>query len=106
MGKKTPPEDLVIPPQDSRICGTICVCQMTAVLSSVALVYLTVAIYLPAMRAFRYVKCDIMHQFIWTYVNNESIREIDRKIDNLSAFQFWRIRNTSDVHDNTFRPER
>ncbi|KAF4525707.1 hypothetical protein B566_EDAN011499 [Ephemera danica] len=52
MGKKTPPEDLVIPPQDSRICGTICVCQMTAVLSSVALVYLTVAIYMPALRAF------------------------------------------------------
>jgi hypothetical protein len=53
MGKKVPPEDLVIPPQDGRICGTICICQMTAVLSSVALVYLTVAIYMPSMRAFK-----------------------------------------------------
>lgn len=43
MGKKkpVPEEDLLIPPQDSRICGTICVCQMTLVLSCVAIVYLT-----------------------------------------------------------------
>ncbi|XP_051166023.1 uncharacterized protein LOC127284565 [Leptopilina boulardi] len=52
MGKQIPVEDLVIPPQDGRICGTICICQMTAVLSSVALVYLTVAIYMPFTRAF------------------------------------------------------
>lgn len=52
MGKPTPVEDLVIPPQDGKICGTICICQMTAVLSSVALVYLTVAIYMPFTRAF------------------------------------------------------
>ncbi|XP_074099350.1 tipE homolog 3 phospholipid transfer protein [Cotesia typhae] len=52
MGKPIPVEDLVIPPQDGRICGTICICQMTAVLSSVALVYLTVAIYMPSTRAF------------------------------------------------------
>uniref|UniRef100_A0A8D9FER2 Uncharacterized protein n=1 Tax=Cacopsylla melanoneura TaxID=428564 RepID=A0A8D9FER2_9HEMI len=49
--KKTPVEDLIIPPQDQKICGTICMCQMTAVLSTVALVYLTVAIYMPYMRA-------------------------------------------------------
>lgn len=42
-----------MPPQDTRICGTICVCQMTAVLSSVAIVYLTVAIYMPTMREFQ-----------------------------------------------------
>ncbi|KAG8223402.1 hypothetical protein J437_LFUL003675 [Ladona fulva] len=53
MPKHVPPEDLLIPPQDNRICGTICVCQMTAVLSSVALVYLSVAVYMPSMRAFK-----------------------------------------------------
>ncbi|KAF7994075.1 hypothetical protein HCN44_011344 [Aphidius gifuensis] len=52
MGKQVPVEDLVIPPQDGRICGTICLCQMTVVLSSVALVYLTVAVYMPSTRAF------------------------------------------------------
>lgn len=51
--KPIPVEDLVVPPQDTRICGTICVCQMTAVLSSVAIVYLTVAIYMPTMREFQ-----------------------------------------------------
>ncbi|KAI8437778.1 hypothetical protein MSG28_012009 [Choristoneura fumiferana] len=51
MPKPTPVEDLVIPPQDQKICGTICICQMTAVLSAVALVYLTVAIYMPYTRA-------------------------------------------------------
>ncbi|XKL61770.1 hypothetical protein PGB90_001603 [Kerria lacca] len=49
--RKTPIEELVVPPQDHRICGTICVCQMTAILSSVAIVYLSVAIYFPSMRA-------------------------------------------------------
>ncbi|XP_025420033.1 uncharacterized protein LOC112690273 [Sipha flava] len=51
--KPIPVEDLVVPPQDTRICGTICICQMTAVLSSVAIVYLTVAIYMPTMREFQ-----------------------------------------------------
>lgn len=41
-----------MPPQDHRICGTICICQMTAILSSVAIVYLSVAIYFPSFRAF------------------------------------------------------
>lgn len=55
MGKKkqVAEEDLIIPPQDGRICGTICICQMTLVLSTVAIVYLTVAIYMPAHKAFR-----------------------------------------------------
>ena len=54
MGKKKEKaeEDLIIPPQDSKICGTICVCQMTLVLSCVAIVYLTVAVYMPASKAF------------------------------------------------------
>lgn len=51
--KKVPVEDLVVPPQNHRICGTICICQMTFVLSSVAIVYLTVAIYMPSTRAIK-----------------------------------------------------
>ncbi|EFA10882.1 uncharacterized protein Teh3 [Tribolium castaneum] len=51
--KPVPVEDLIIPPQDTRICGTICLCQMTLVLSSVAIVYLTVAIYVPSTRALK-----------------------------------------------------
>nr|CAI5844665.1 unnamed protein product [Callosobruchus analis] len=49
--KPTPVEDLIIPPQDTKICGTICLCQLTLILSSVAIVYLTVAIYVPSTRA-------------------------------------------------------
>lgn len=54
MGKKkqVAEEDLLIPRQDNRICGTICVCQMTLVLSCVAIVYLTVAVYVPANNIF------------------------------------------------------
>ncbi|XP_019868511.1 uncharacterized protein LOC109597303 [Aethina tumida] len=51
--KPVPVEDLIIPPQDTKICGTICLCQMTLVLSSVAIVYLTVAIYVPSTRAMK-----------------------------------------------------
>ena len=51
MGKPKEVEETIIPPQDKKICGTICICQMTIVLSSVALVYLTVAIYVPSTRA-------------------------------------------------------
>ena len=54
MGKKkpTPIEDLIIPPQDTRICGMICICQLILILSTVSIVYLTVAIYMPSSRAF------------------------------------------------------
>lgn len=52
MPKKKQEEEPVIPPQDGKICGTICICQMTCILSCVALVYLTVAIYMPSSRAF------------------------------------------------------
>lgn len=51
--KPIPVEELIIPPQNGRIVGTICICQMTLVLSSVALVYLTVAIYVPSTRALK-----------------------------------------------------
>jgi hypothetical protein len=54
MGKKKVKlEDLVIPPQDNKICGTICICQMTLILSTVSIVYLMVAIYLPSTKAFQ-----------------------------------------------------
>jgi hypothetical protein len=43
----------MIPEQDRRICGSICFCQLTVVMSCVALVYLTVAIYIPSHRAFK-----------------------------------------------------
>lgn len=50
--KKPEPPPKPIPEQDRHICGLICVCQLTFVLSSVSLVYLSVAIYLPGYRAF------------------------------------------------------
>ncbi|KAJ9600905.1 hypothetical protein L9F63_000948, partial [Diploptera punctata] len=43
----------IIPEQDRRICGSICFCQLTVVTSCVALVYLTVAIYIPSHKAFK-----------------------------------------------------
>lgn len=63
----------LIPEQDKRICGGICLCQLTVVLSCVALVYLTVAIYIPAHKAFNSgfestpVTCQTWNT---TYVNN------------------------------------
>lgn len=50
MGKKCKPR--VIPEQDGRIIGTICMCQLTMVLSGVALVYLSVAVYAPSHKTF------------------------------------------------------
>lgn len=42
----------VIPEQDRGICGSICLCQLTLVLSCVAMVYLAVAVYAPSYQAF------------------------------------------------------
>ncbi|XP_066247293.1 uncharacterized protein Teh4 [Euwallacea similis] len=53
MGKRNKCKPRMIPQQDKRICGCICFCQLVVVLSSVSLIYLTVAIYMPAYRAFR-----------------------------------------------------
>ncbi|OXU22970.1 hypothetical protein TSAR_008957 [Trichomalopsis sarcophagae] len=50
MGRKYKPRS--IPEQDRKLCGSICVCQFTIVISCVALVYLSVAIYMPSHRAF------------------------------------------------------
>ncbi|KMY97520.1 uncharacterized protein Dsimw501_GD13287 [Drosophila simulans] len=43
----------VIPEQDARICRAICLCQLTMVLSCVSIVYLSVAIYSPSLKAFK-----------------------------------------------------
>ncbi|XP_044250592.1 uncharacterized protein Teh4 [Drosophila takahashii] len=43
----------VIPEQDTRICRAICLCQLTMVLSCVSIVYLSVAIYSPSLKAFK-----------------------------------------------------
>lgn len=50
--KKVNPEDLIIPPQNQKICTVIFLCQMILVLSTVSVVYLTVAIYVPSTKAF------------------------------------------------------
>lgn len=52
MGRKNQPKSRMIPQQDKRICGSICLCQLIVVFSCVSLIYLTVAIYIPAYRAF------------------------------------------------------
>lgn len=49
--KKQEQETRLIPEQDGRICGTICLCQGVLVLSCVAIVYLTVAVYVPTWKA-------------------------------------------------------
>ncbi|XP_012157931.1 uncharacterized protein LOC101450843 [Ceratitis capitata] len=43
----------LIPEQDKRICRAICLCQLTMVLSCVSIVYLSVAIYSPSLKAFK-----------------------------------------------------
>lgn len=52
MGRRQKQKPRVIPEQDGKICGTICICQMTMILSCVSFVYLGVAIYLPSHKAF------------------------------------------------------
>lgn len=51
MARKDKPR--LIPEQDKRICGFICICQLTVVISCVAIVYLSVAIYMPSYKAFQ-----------------------------------------------------
>ncbi|XP_014242583.1 uncharacterized protein LOC106662779 [Cimex lectularius] len=53
MGKKKVKE-AVVPQQDKKICGSICLCQFTVVISCVAVIYLAVAVYMPSYRAFTY----------------------------------------------------
>jgi hypothetical protein len=50
--KEKTEEELIIPKQDTRICGTICVCQFLLVLSCVSIIYLTVAAYAPSIKDF------------------------------------------------------
>lgn len=72
MGRRNKCKPRVIPPQDKRICGIICFCQLIVVLSCVALIYLTVAIYIPSFRAFRsgFEKIPVMCQTINTSMIN------------------------------------
>lgn len=52
MARKNKCKDRLIPQQDKRICASICFCQLIVVFSCVSFIYLTVAIYMPAYRAF------------------------------------------------------
>uniref|UniRef100_A0A1B0GPE9 Uncharacterized protein n=1 Tax=Phlebotomus papatasi TaxID=29031 RepID=A0A1B0GPE9_PHLPP len=55
MGRKY--KQRMIPEQDRRICGSICLCQLTIVLSCVAIVYLSVAIYMPSYNTHLWAVC-------------------------------------------------
>ncbi|KAJ6636523.1 hypothetical protein Bhyg_15114 [Pseudolycoriella hygida] len=70
MGRKNKPR--LIPEQDKRICGSICLCQLTIVLSCVSIVYLSVAIYLPSYKAFQsgFEATPVMCQTINTTIAN------------------------------------
>lgn len=52
MGRKKG-ETKIVPEQNKRICASICVCQLIAVLSCVSIVYLSVAVYAPAHRTLK-----------------------------------------------------
>ncbi|XP_037025396.1 uncharacterized protein LOC119066835 [Bradysia coprophila] len=62
----------LIPEQDKRICGSICLCQLTIVLSCVSIVYLSVAIYLPSYKAFQsgFEDTPVMCQTVNTTIAN------------------------------------
>ncbi|XP_014204638.1 uncharacterized protein LOC106636669 [Copidosoma floridanum] len=51
MGRKYKPRSIA--EQDRKLCGGICICQFTIVISVVSFVYLFVAIYMPSHRAFK-----------------------------------------------------
>lgn len=50
MGRKNKNKSRIIPEQNRRICGSICLCQMIMVFSCVSIVYLSVAIYMPSYK--------------------------------------------------------
>lgn len=52
MGRRNKCKPRLIPQQDKRICGSICLCQLMVVASCVCLIYLTVVVYIPAYRTF------------------------------------------------------
>lgn len=72
MGRKNKCKARMIPRQDKRICGSICFCQLIVVFSSVSLIYLTVAIYIPSYRAFHsgFEEIPVMCQTINTSMIN------------------------------------
>lgn len=66
MGRKFKPR--LIPEQDKRICGSICFCQLTIVLSCVSIVYLSVAIYLPSYKYKLYITYICIYFLINIYL--------------------------------------
>lgn len=46
-------KERIIPKQNKGLIAGICSCQLTMVLSLVAFIYLSVAIYMPSLRAFK-----------------------------------------------------
>lgn len=72
MGRRNKCKARMIPRQDKRICGSICFCQLIVVFSSVSLIYLTVAIYIPSYRAFHsgFEETPVMCQTINTSMIN------------------------------------
>ena len=52
MARRSKCKPRMVPRQDKKICGSICFCQLIVVFSSVSLIYLTVAIYIPSYKAF------------------------------------------------------
>ncbi|XP_071054771.1 uncharacterized protein [Onthophagus taurus] len=72
MGRRNKCKPRMIPQQDKRICGSICFCQLIVVFSSVSLIYLTVAIYIPSYRAFHsgYEEVPVMCQTVNTSMIN------------------------------------
>ncbi|KAH1023568.1 hypothetical protein HUJ04_012748 [Dendroctonus ponderosae] len=72
MGRRHKCKPRIIPQQDKRICGCICFCQLVLVLSCVSLIYLSVAIYTPAIKAFKsgFQEIPVMCQTINTSMIN------------------------------------
>lgn len=72
MGRRNKCKPRLIPQQDKRICCSICLCQFVVVISCVSLIYLTVAIYIPAYRTFNsgYEMTPVMCQTVNTSLIN------------------------------------
>lgn len=72
MGRRNKCKPRLIPPQNKQICGSICFCQLVVVISCVSLIYLTVAIYIPAYRTFNsgFELTPVMCQTINTSMHN------------------------------------
>lgn len=65
-------KERLIPKQNKLLIAGICCCQLTVVLSLVAIIYLSVAIYMPSFRAFKsgFETTPVMCQTIKTVMIN------------------------------------